>query len=196
MLNIFSFLRCLPLIRNSRGSRNPIRLKHLVFQKIIGINGKAYWPMHTSSTVVGVSNVFLGRDVAPGYMSGCYIQGIGSIKIGDYTEISGNVAIITANHDPLDLTRHIVKSVSIGSYCWIGFNAVILPGVVLGDHTIVAAGAIVTKSFSDGGVVIAGNPAKIIKRIEVNDSVLKNESYRYHGFLSESKFNLEFSNEI
>ena len=45
-------------------------------------------------------------------------------------------------------------------------NAVILPGVELGDHTVVGAGAVVTKSFSEGYCVIGGNPAKIIKYIE------------------------------
>ena len=45
-------------------------------------------------------------------------------------------------------------------------NAVILPGVTLGDHTIVGAGSIVTKSFPEGYVVIAGNPAKIIRTLE------------------------------
>lgn len=45
-------------------------------------------------------------------------------------------------------------------------NSVILPGVELGDHTIVGAGAIVTKSFPGGYCVIVGNPAKIVKNIE------------------------------
>ena len=44
-------------------------------------------------------------------------------------------------------------------------NAMIMPGVSLGDNTVVAAGAIVTKSFIDGFCVVGGNPAKIIKRI-------------------------------
>lgn len=59
----------------------------------------------------------------------------------------------------------IGKDVVIGSNCWIGMNAVILPGVVLGDRTIVGAGGIVTKSFPNGHCIIAGNPAKIIRTI-------------------------------
>lgn len=46
-------------------------------------------------------------------------------------------------------------------------NAMILPGVRLGDHTIVGAGAVVTKSFSEGNCVIARNPARIIRKVEV-----------------------------
>ena len=42
------------------------------------------------------------------------------------------------------------KDVVLGKYCWIGMNSVILPGVVLGDHTVVGAGSVVTKSLSKG----------------------------------------------
>ena len=64
----------------------------------------------------------------------------------------------------LGINRHVKWPVSFKN-CWIGFNAVILPGVILGDNTIVGAGSIVTKSFESGHCVIAGNPAKIIKYI-------------------------------
>ncbi|MBO8759626.1 type 8 capsular polysaccharide synthesis protein Cap8J, partial [Staphylococcus aureus] len=57
------------------------------------------------------------------------------------------------------------EDVKIGNYSWIGMNSVILPGVELGEHTIVGAGSVVTKSFPEGNVVIGGNPAKIIKKI-------------------------------
>jgi acetyltransferase-like isoleucine patch superfamily enzyme len=57
------------------------------------------------------------------------------------------------------------KDVIIGKKCWIGMNAIILPGVQLGDNTIVGAGSVVTKPFPDGNILIAGNPAKIIKRL-------------------------------
>lgn len=58
------------------------------------------------------------------------------------------------------------KDVVIGEKCWIGMNSVILPGINLGGNTIVAAGAVVTKSFPQGNVVLAGVPAKIIKELE------------------------------
>ena len=54
------------------------------------------------------------------------------------------------------------KPVTIGNDCWIGGQAVINPGVTLGDNVVVGSGAVVTKSFPSN-VVIAGNPAKIIK---------------------------------
>lgn len=52
--------------------------------------------------------------------------------------------------------------IEIGNDCFIGMNCVILPGVTLGDKTIVGAGSVVTKSFPEGNVVIVGNPAKKI----------------------------------
>lgn len=73
------------------------------------------------------------------------------IIIGKGTYIAPNVGIITANHDPMDLDKHLPgKDVIIGENCWIGMNAVILPGVVLGPRTIVGAGSVVTHSFPEG----------------------------------------------
>jgi serine acetyltransferase len=57
------------------------------------------------------------------------------------------------------------KPIVIGNNCWIGANAVILPGVEIGDHTIVAAGAVVTKSFPEGDCIVGGVPARVIKWI-------------------------------
>ena len=121
-------------------------------------------------------------------MPGCYIQGIGQIVIGDYTQIAPNVGIISANHDLYDNRKHIEAKVAIGKYCWIGMGAVILPGVVLGDYTIVGANAVVTKSFSDGYCVIGGSPAKLIKRLERERCVLHKSDFEYHGFIPVAEF--------
>ena len=58
------------------------------------------------------------------------------------------------------------KDVVIKKNSWLGMNSVILPGVTLGENTVVAAGAIVTKSFPEGWCVLAGSPAKVIKNIQ------------------------------
>ena len=77
------------------------------------------------------------------------------------------MGIITSNHDINDLNSHSKpKDVWIGKRCWIGMNSIILPGVTLGDDTIIGAGSVVTKSFKDGKVIIAGSPAKVIKSKE------------------------------
>jgi acetyltransferase-like isoleucine patch superfamily enzyme len=51
----------------------------------------------------------------------------------------------------------------LGARCWVGMNSVILPGVELGENTIVGAGAVVTRSFPEGHCVIAGNPARKLR---------------------------------
>lgn len=98
---------------------------------------------------------------------GTYFQNFkGKIEIGRGTYIAPNVGIITANHDFNSLDGHTEgENVVIGDQSWIGMNVVLLPGVVLGKKTIVAAGAVVTKSYPDGNVVLAGIPAKPIKNL-------------------------------
>lgn len=56
-------------------------------------------------------------------------------------------------------------NIKVGNNCWIGGHATINPGVTLGNNVVVASGAVVTKSFGDN-VVIAGNPARVIKSLE------------------------------
>lgn len=169
-------------IEESALSQNPIKANMWFFQKILGFNRKAQWPMHHTSIVTGSQNVKLGVDTAPGYMPGCYIQAIGKISIGDYTQISSNVGLITANHKLHDSRQHNIENITIGSYCWIGMNSVILPGVTLGDHTVVGAGSVVTKSFPEGNCVIAGNPAKIIKFIDESELVKFENKNKFIGY--------------
>lgn len=175
-------------IKETSGNQTPINFKMWILQRIFTFNKEAYWPVHFTSIVTGVKNIHAGIDTSPGYMPGCYIQGIGKIYIGDYTQISANVGIITANHDLYDTRKHEIKSVSIGKYCWIGMNAMILPGVELGDFTIVGAGSIVTKSFTDGYCVIAGNPAKVIKQLDKNKCIPFKNKFEYYGYLTPKEF--------
>ena len=86
------------------------------------------------------------------------------IHIGRGSYIAPNVGIITSNHRIDSLDEHESgQDVILGERCWIGMNAVILPGVVLGPGTVVAAGSVVTKSFPEGHSVIGGVPATLLK---------------------------------
>lgn len=90
----------------------------------------------------------------------------GHIYIGHGTWIAMNVGIITTNHSLDNLNEHDApKDVIIGEDCWIGMNSVVLPGVILGNNTVVGAGSVVTKSFPEGNCVICGNPAGKIRDI-------------------------------
>ena len=138
-----------------------------LFTQKIG-RGNAYIPWPVSPYIV-ISNpqniVFDVNDINNFQGFGNYYQNFSAkIIIGKGTWIAPGVGIITANHDPYNLDKHLPgKDVIIGKQCWGGMNAVILPGVVLGDHTMVGAGAVVTKSFPEGYCIIAGNPARKIK---------------------------------
>lgn len=178
----------LPHVYKTSGTAAPITLSNLFYQKLLRINGSAYWPMHYTSKVSGVANIKIGIGTAPGLSPGCYIQGGGKILIGDYTIVAPNVGIISANHDLTDYREHKKGTVNIGRYCWIGMNAVVLPDVVLGDYTIVAAGALVTKSFECGYCVIGGNPARVIKNLNIEDCVYYENKYKYYGFVPAKKF--------
>jgi acetyltransferase-like isoleucine patch superfamily enzyme len=93
----------------------------------------------------------------------CYFQANNGIKLGKNCLIAPGVKIISSNHD--FITKNIVlnKSIIIGSNVWIGANVVILPGVEIGNNVTIGAGSVVTKSFDRDNLVIAGNPARIIK---------------------------------
>lgn len=128
------------------------------------------WPVSPYNQVL-VSNGKIEFDIDDLHIfqgSGKYIQASfgGNITIGKGTWIANNVGIVTSNHKIDNLEDHEKgKDVNIGMDCWIGMNAVILPGVQLGNHTIVGAGSIVTESFPKGHSVLAGNPAKIVRTL-------------------------------
>lgn len=90
------------------------------------------------------------------------------ITIGDNCMLAPNVQLYTAYHplDPVERNSGYENGapITIGNNVWIGGGSVILPGVTLGDNVVVGAGSVVTKSFPDN-VVIAGNPARIIKQL-------------------------------
>lgn len=173
----------------TRETQTPITFSMWFWQKILGFNRDAYWPTHFTSKVLGARNIYAGVETCPGYSPGCYIQGLGKIFIGDYTQIAANVGIISANHDVYDNRHHpSPQAVRIGRYCWVGMNATILPGVVLGDFTVVGAGAVVTKSFPEGYSVIAGNPAKVIRLLDPESCIEHHSEHEYFGYLPARKF--------
>jgi acetyltransferase-like isoleucine patch superfamily enzyme len=137
-------------------------------QKILGFNRYLPFPCHPTARIYNYKNIIFDVDNLDNFQSpGIYFDCANkSIYLGKGTYIAPNVGLITANHqfDNLDIHQE-GEDIIIGKHCWIGMNAVILPGVILGDHTIVGAGAVVTKSFPAGNCVLGGVPAKIIKML-------------------------------
>ena len=112
---------------------------------------------------------------------GCYfnfnvtILDVAEVKIGDNVLIAPNAAIYTATH-PVDVVertsgKEYALPITIGNNCWLGGSCVICPGVTLGDNVVVAAGAVVTKDVPSD-CVVAGGPARIIKRLKPKKYVL------------------------
>ena len=112
------------------------------------------------------SNIHLGENVYMNY--NCVLLDICAIKIGSGTMLAPGVQIYAATHptDPIDRRSfELGKPITIGRDCWIGGNAIICPGVTIGDGSTIGAGSVVTKNV-DSFVVVAGNPAKVIRRLE------------------------------
>ena len=102
---------------------------------------------------------------------GIHCTVIGPVCIGHHVNLAQGITVTALNHNFEDTSKRIdeqgisTKPVVIGDDVWIGANAVILPGVTIGTHSIVAAGAVVTKDVPEFSLV-AGVPAKVIKKLE------------------------------
>lgn len=145
--------------------------------KRLNTNLNVKWPVSPRTQVVGAQNIEFSPDDLNNFQHfGCYFQGKGKIIIGKGTYIAPNVGIITANHNINNLDTHQeAQNVILGEKCWVGMNSVILPGVILGDNTVVGAGSVVTKPFPNGHCIIAGNPAKKIRDIDTLNEEQKRE---------------------
>jgi acetyltransferase-like isoleucine patch superfamily enzyme len=172
----------------TQGTQTPISFRDWFRQEVLNINRGPYWPVHPSSKVTGWRNVLAGVETSPGAMPGCYIQALGPVILGDYTQIAPHVSIISSNHKLEDLRLHDIGSVEIGEYSWIGIGSVILPNVTLGPFTIVGANSVVNKSFPEGYCVLAGNPAHIIKKLNPEECLRYRSHCEYHGFIPKADF--------
>lgn len=102
---------------------------------------------------------------------GVFITLSAPIEIGNDVMIATGVKILTSTHNYNNnpMWKHRVdRPIKIGSNVWIGANAIILPGIKIGDYAVVGAGAVVTKHVPDF-CVVGGNPAKFIRSIDLNE---------------------------
>lgn len=147
-------------------SDNHIEKRNNLFRKLIGKAGANLVIEPPFYCDYGY-NIHLGHNV---YMNfNCCILDVMEVKIGNNVLLGPNVQIYTATH-PLDaktrsLQLEYAKPVRIGNDVWIGGGAVICPGITIGNGVVIGAGAVVTKDVVDD-VVVAGNPATVIKNID------------------------------
>lgn len=154
----------------------PVRIVNFVFQRLFRINAGVPWSVHYTSIVRRPDRLRIGRGVKR-YLAvsgGCYLQALNGIEIGDDTIFAPGVKIISTNHDEATFLSTMEPPIIIGKHCWLGANAVILPGVTIGDYSIVAAGAVVTKPVPPG-VIVAGVPARIMRPVRLGCELERDE---------------------
>ena len=117
-------------------------------------------------------NITIGNNVYINF--GCVILDCGQVSIGDNTLIGPNVGIFSGNHVANAVERTagglIPKPVAIGDRVWICGNVSIVPGVRIGDESVIGAGSVVTHDIPSG-VIAAGNPCRVLRKITEKDKV-------------------------
>lgn len=117
----------------------------------------------------GVGDVIIGDRTRIGLSNTL----IGPVKVGNDVRLAQNVVLSGLNHNYTEIDSPIhkqgvsTKPIVIEDESWIGANVVIVPGVTVGKHSIVAAGSVVTKDIPQYSVA-AGNPARILKQYDFN----------------------------
>ena len=132
------------------------RLKNYIYLKIYGMNKY----LIKQGAVIGENcHIYSNISTTETYL----------ISIGDNTTISTRVQFITHDNSVskvIEDASDVFGRITVGRNCFIGAGAIILPGVTIPDNTIVAAGSVVVKSAPSGGVIIGGNPARVIGDIK------------------------------
>lgn len=161
-------LKGTPLIFNKKGATIEIGdnciIKSSFWSNLVGLYSRTI-----ILTRVEKARIVIGNNVG---ISGATIYARSEITIGNNTNIGGNVKILDNDFHPIDsyarlendITQIGTAPIHIGENCFIGCNALILKGTTLGNNCVVGAGAVVSGTFEDD-CVLAGNPAKIIKRL-------------------------------
>ena len=117
-------------------------------------------------------NITIGDNVYINF--GCVILDCGQVTIGSGTLIGPNVGLFSGNHtiDPVERAAGglIPKPINIGSRVWLCGNVSVVPGVSIGDDSVIGAGSVVTHDIPSG-VVAAGDPCRVLRKITEKDKV-------------------------
>lgn len=154
------------------------KTRKAIIEELFGRSGKnlrVYLPLRVDFGC----NIYTGDNVL--INQNCTFLDTNKITIGERVLIAPDVKIYTADHPVSAKERYYdigcddayictsSKSVEIGDDVWIGGGAIILPGVTIGSNIVVGAGSVVTKDVPNN-VIVAGNPAKIIKRLKEDEA--------------------------
>ena len=168
-------LKGMPVIFNKKGAQislgDNVTVKSSFLSNLVGLYSRTIIVTRAPG-----AKIEIGDNVG---ISGATIYARKGIYIGDNTAIGGNCKILDNDFHPIETEERLMllrrkdggdaadlipsKEIHIGRNCFIGCNTIILKGTVLGDNCVVGAGAVVSGKFDDN-CVIAGNPAKVIRR--------------------------------
>ena len=147
-------------------------------QEIFGSCGKNVW-------IVPPMKLAVGKYISIG--EGCYFNAGTTfiddwkIEIGKNCLFGPNVTLCTTGH-PISPNHRMDGMYSfpikIGNTCWIGANVIVLPGVTIGDNTVIGAGSVVTKDIP-ANVVAAGNPCRVLRSIDERDEACYFKGHRF-----------------
>lgn len=122
------------------------------------------------------------------------------VTIGSNSTVAGNVCLLT--HDASIGTQvnrerysDLCGRISIGNNCFIGYGSIIMYGVHIPDNVIVAAGSVVTKSINESGIIVGGNPARVIGSVEEFKNKYANYFLSLHGKDKETKKSIILESE-
>lgn len=169
-------LKGVPVIFNKGGATlkigDHVTIKSSFLSNLVGLYSRTIIVTRAQGAVIEI-----GDNVG---ISGATIYARKGIYIGENTCVGGNCKILDNDFHPIDMEDRIkllndahggdaadlipTREIHIGKNCFLGCNSIILKGTVLGDGCVVGAGAVVSGKFEDN-CVIAGNPARVIKRL-------------------------------
>lgn len=143
---------------------------NVIFQRVFRVSSRVDFQLHFTSNITAPSGLVIygeGDNLLKclALNGGVLIQASNGVSLHSDVLIAPGVKIISGNHDLCDFSAPCVpaEKINIMEGCWLGANSIILPGVTLEKGTVVGAGSVVTKSFGKGNIIVAGNPAKILR---------------------------------
>lgn len=147
-----------------------IKEREAILKECVGTYGENLFIIPPLYANCGLSTVHFGKDVFINFDA--HFVDDGEIFIGDDVMIGPNCTFATAQHPISPRLRKAKlqynKSIHIGNNVWLGANVTILPGVSIGDNSVIGAGSVVTKDVASN-VIAAGVPARVIRPINEKD---------------------------
>ncbi|MBR7101252.1 MAG: sugar O-acetyltransferase [Clostridia bacterium] len=153
------------LTRPSEGKKREELLRKMLAE--VGEGCYIEPPLHANW---GGRNLHFGKSVYANFGLTCVDDT--HIYVGDYTKLGPNVVLATAGHPILPELREKGAQynvpIHVGKCCWLGAGVIVLPGVTIGDYSVIGAGSVVTKDIPSG-VIVVGNPCRVIREIGERD---------------------------